>query len=63
MEIAIILVVVIMIAGIIGTLILAGKSDEHYSKATKGNVTRLTLIYVILAIILVIGLGLYIYFN
>ena len=60
MIISIILVCVIMIAALIATLALGGKSDEHYSRATKRNLTRLTWIYVILGIGLTIGVGVYI---
>ena len=37
--------------------------DANYSKATKGNIKRLTMIYIILAVVLVVGLGVYIYFK
>jgi hypothetical protein len=55
--------VVILIAGVIGTIVLAGKSDENYGGSTKGNITRLTLIYLGLGILLILGIGLYLYFN
>ncbi|WP_170008357.1 hypothetical protein [Bacillus fonticola] len=60
-EIAFIIVILIMVAGLIGTLALGGKGDENYRSETKGNVTRLTLMYVALVVILAVGLGLYIY--
>lgn len=46
-----------------GTIIVGKNGDENYSKSTKGNITRLTMIYILLAIILIVGVGLYIYFN
>ncbi|KAA0550365.1 hypothetical protein FZW96_03235 [Bacillus sp. BGMRC 2118] len=55
--------IVILIAGIIWTIVLAGKNDENYSTSTKGNITRLTLIYIGLVVLLVIGIGLYLYLN
>ena len=60
MEFSLILVIVIMVAGLIGTLSLSGKGDNNYSSSTKGNITRLTLIYVALAIILIVGITLYV---
>ncbi|PEB51907.1 hypothetical protein CON65_15090 [Bacillus pseudomycoides] len=48
---------------VVGTIIVGKNGDENYSKSTKGNITRLTMIYILLAIILIVGVGLYIYFN
>ncbi|KEK23280.1 hypothetical protein [Bacillus gaemokensis] len=48
---------------VVGTIIVGRNGDENYSKSTKGNITRLTMIYIVLAIILIVGVGLYIYFN
>ncbi|WP_223699928.1 hypothetical protein [Sutcliffiella deserti] len=62
MTIAFILVGVIGVASVILTLSLAGKSDENYTASTKGNLSRLTWIYIALAVILVGGLGLYLKF-
>jgi len=53
---------VVMLAGLIGTLALSGKGDEQYTSATKGNLIRLVLIYVGLAIVLAAGIGVYIAF-
>lgn len=63
MAFAIAIVIVIMVVGTIGTLLLAGKGDEKYSSSAKGNMTRLTLIYVVLAIILIIGLSVFVYLK
>jgi predicted transporter len=60
MKISMILVIIIGIFSLIGTLLLGGKSDEDYRSATKGNLSRLTLIYVILILVLLIGIGIYI---
>ncbi|WP_078380445.1 hypothetical protein [Sutcliffiella halmapala] len=62
MAIAFTLVVIIGIAALISTLALAGKSDENYRSSTKGNLSRLSWIYVVLVVILAGGLGLYLYF-
>lgn len=60
MNFSIILVCVIMIIALIATIALGGKSDENYTRATKGNLTRLTWIYVILGVGLTVGVGVYI---
>ena len=54
------LVIVIMVAGLIGTIAVVGKPDEDYGSSTKSNLTRLSLIYILLTIGLVVGVGLYI---
>ncbi|EMA6343461.1 hypothetical protein ACO11K_002231 [Bacillus cytotoxicus] len=51
-----------VVVTVIGTVMIGRKGDEHYSKATKGNIRRLTMIYLLLAAVLTVGLGLYIYF-
>ncbi|MBM7660941.1 hypothetical protein JOC85_001713 [Bacillus mesophilus] len=56
-----ILGIIILLAGLFGTLALAGKGDQEYRKSTKQNVTRLTFIYLLLAVIIIIGFGLYFY--
>ncbi|WP_087957901.1 hypothetical protein [Bacillus bingmayongensis] len=48
---------------VVGTIVIGKNGDENYSKSTKGNITRLTMIYLVLAVVLIVGLGLYIYFN
>ncbi|GAJ39712.1 hypothetical protein HT574_05505 [Parageobacillus sp. VR-IP] len=60
MKILLILVILVMAAGLIGTLSLSGKGDEDYSSSTKSNIARLTLIYVGLAVALMVGIGLYV---
>jgi hypothetical protein len=60
MKIALISAILVMVAGLIGTLTLSGKGDAEYSSSTKGNLIRLTLIYVGLAVVLVVGIALYI---
>ncbi|MGP3560226.1 hypothetical protein [Geobacillus sp. BK01] len=49
----------VMVAGLIGTLALSGRGDEQYTSATKGNLTRLVLIYAGLAVVLAAGIGIY----
>lgn len=60
MYISLIVVVVVMLAGAVSTIMVATKGDKDYSQATKGNLTRLSLIYLALTVILSIGVGLYI---
>ncbi|WP_338753167.1 hypothetical protein [Bacillus sp. FJAT-52991] len=40
MYISLIVIVIVMLAGAVGTIAVATKGDEHYSKATKGNLTQ-----------------------
>jgi hypothetical protein len=51
---------IILLGGLVGTLVLAGKGDEKYSSSMKGNVIRLTLIYIILVVVLIFGIGIFI---
>lgn len=51
-----------MIIAFIGTMALGGKSDENYSGAVRGNLTRLTWIYAVLGIVLALGVGVYVAF-
>ncbi|MBM7694402.1 cytochrome c biogenesis protein ResB [Peribacillus deserti] len=60
MKLAIFLVIIIGIFSLIGTILLGGKSDEDYSSATRGNLSRLTWMYVILALILLLGIAGYV---
>ena len=53
--------VVIMVGGLWVTISLAGNSDKDYDDATKGNLSRLTYIYIALVVFLAAGLGLYIW--
>ncbi|ARA96744.1 MULTISPECIES: hypothetical protein [Geobacillus] len=60
MTIFIVAASVVMLAGLVGTLALSGRGDEQYTSATKGNLTRLVLIYAGLAIVLAAGIGIYV---
>ncbi|WP_026694645.1 hypothetical protein [Peribacillus kribbensis] len=60
MKLAFILVIIIGVFSLVGTFMLGGKSDEHYSTATRGNLSRLTWLYVILALVLLAGIGIYV---
>ncbi|GLB58612.1 hypothetical protein [Cytobacillus sp. NCCP-133] len=62
MTFAIILVVIILIASVVFTLLLTGKSDEDYSSETKKNTANLTTIYIIAIFLSVVALAVYIYY-
>jgi uncharacterized membrane protein len=55
------LIVVISIAGLVGTIMISRTQDEKYGSSTKQNLVRLTLIYAVLIIISLIALVIYMY--
>ncbi|MGE8079910.1 hypothetical protein [Peribacillus loiseleuriae] len=57
MKISMVLVIIIGIVSAISTIALTGKGDQDYSKATKGNLMNLTLIYMGLGVISAIGIA------
>ncbi|MBA9026622.1 MULTISPECIES: hypothetical protein [Bacillaceae] len=57
MKVSMILVIIISLFAAISTIKLAGKSDQDYRAATKGNLLNLTLIYVGLGVISVIAIA------
>ncbi|QGQ45066.1 hypothetical protein [Metabacillus sediminilitoris] len=61
MEIAIILVFIIGILALGSTIFLGGKGDKNYDQATKGNIFRLSWIYIILGIAVVIAFAVYLF--
>lgn len=60
MNFAITLVIIIIVLSGIFTLMLAGKGDEGYSKATKRNTMNLSIIYLIVILLSLIAVGVYI---
>ncbi|MEI4828573.1 hypothetical protein WAX78_03770 [Bacillus sp. FJAT-53711] len=58
------ILVMLIIVGltVIGTIMVGKSEQEDYGASTKGNITRLSIIYLFLGVILVVGLALYIYF-
>jgi len=60
MKIAIIFVIIIIVLSGVFTLLLAGKGDEGYRKATKRNTRNLSLIYLIVILFSLIAVGVYI---
>ncbi|MED0976438.1 hypothetical protein P4T49_14775 [Bacillus paranthracis] len=59
----IMIVVLLVVITVVATVLIGRKGDANYSKATKENIRRLTMIYIILAVVLIVGLGMYIYFK
>ncbi|MDM5189057.1 hypothetical protein QUF99_17560 [Bacillus sp. DX4.1] len=57
------IILLLVAVTVVGTIVIGKSADENYSGSTKGNITRLTMIYLLLAVILFVGVGLYIYFN
>lgn len=60
MTLGLILVFIILVGALLATLLLSGKGDEEYSKATKKNTTNLSLIYIVVLILSFIAVGVYI---
>ncbi|RAT00630.1 hypothetical protein A6E27_24600, partial [Bacillus cereus] len=52
----IMIVVLLVVITVVATVLIGRKGDANYSKATKGNIRRLTMIYIILAVVLIVGL-------
>ncbi|MBM7603786.1 heme/copper-type cytochrome/quinol oxidase subunit 2 [Metabacillus crassostreae] len=61
MKILMMLVVVIGVLALLGTVLLGGKGDNNYDEKTKGNISRLSLIYIILAISIIIAFAIYLF--
>jgi preprotein translocase subunit SecG len=59
--IAYFLIVVISIAGLVGTIMISKTQDEKYGSSTRQNLVRLTLIYAVVILVSIIALALYIY--
>jgi hypothetical protein len=59
--IAYFLIVVISIAGLVGTIMISRTQDDKYGKSTKANLVRLTAIYAVLILVSLVALALYIY--
>jgi len=59
MKIAIILVILIGVLALLGTILIGGKGDKHYDTKTKANLSRLSWIYIILGIGIIIAFALY----
>ncbi|MDX8044967.1 hypothetical protein SH601_03115 [Gracilibacillus sp. S3-1-1] len=61
MKLYITLIIIIGIIALVSTILLGGKSDADYSKATRKNVTTLTFIYVVVILGALIALTIFIF--
>lgn len=59
MVFAILLVVIIVIGSLFGTVLVARNVEENYGKSTKRNVKNLSVIYIFLLFVLLIGVTWY----
>ena len=58
-----ILGVLLIVAVTVMLTIMVGKNEEeNYGTSTKGNIKRLSIIYLLLGVVLVVGVASYIYF-
>lgn len=63
MQIATILIVVFIVLILIGTLMVAGKSDSAYDKKAKNTTITISLIYLVVSILAVAGIAIYVYMT
>lgn len=59
MKIAIFLVIIIGAISLIGTILIGGKGDKDYDEKTKSNISRLSWIYILLGIAIIIAFAIY----
>lgn len=59
MSFAILLVVIIVIASLFGTVLVARNVEKNYGKSTKRNVKNLSAIYILLLFVLLVGVTWY----
>ncbi|MFL0363481.1 hypothetical protein [Bacillus sp. PK3_68] len=60
MVILFVFVVLLLVAGAYGTVFVSTKGDKEYRKATKGNIARLSWIYVVVITLSLAAVGIYI---
>nr|WP_309098665.1 hypothetical protein [Fredinandcohnia onubensis] len=61
MNTAFTIIIILGIAALIGTILIAGKGDANYREKTKRNSINLTLIYTIVILLSLIAVGVYIW--
>ncbi|MEH7385375.1 hypothetical protein V7147_08205 [Bacillus sp. JJ1521] len=61
MTFAIVFVIILGIAALIGTMAIAGKGDANYREKTKRNSINLTVIYTVVILLSLIAVGIYIW--
>ncbi|ENQ3079756.1 hypothetical protein [Bacillus multifaciens] len=55
-------VLIIVAVTVMGTIMVGKSEEENYGTSTKGNLTRLSIIYLLLGVVLAVGVASYIYF-
>ncbi|WP_020061126.1 hypothetical protein [Bacillus sp. 123MFChir2] len=55
-------VLIIVAVTVTGTIMVGKSEEENYGTSTKGNLTRLSIIYLLLGVVLTVGVASYIYF-
>ncbi|OCA82854.1 hypothetical protein [Pseudobacillus wudalianchiensis] len=60
MAVIVVFIVLLLIAGAYATVFISTKGDEEYRKATKGNIARLSWIYVVVITLSLAAVGVYI---
>ncbi|MBJ8201698.1 hypothetical protein [Bacillus cereus] len=60
MSFAISLVVIIVIVSLFGTVLVARNVEDNYGKSTKRNVKNLSVIYILLLFVLLVGVTWYV---
>ncbi|MGG3890692.1 hypothetical protein [Metabacillus fastidiosus] len=60
MTIAIFFIILLAVLALVSTIYVANDREKNYSKKTKGNVARLSLIYAVVLIISCVAVGVYI---
>ncbi|MCI0766110.1 cytochrome c biogenesis protein ResB [Bacillus sp. TL12] len=59
MKFAILFVIIIVIASLLGTVFVTRNAEENYGQSTKQNVKNLSAIYIVLLLSLLIGVTWY----
>ncbi|PGZ98633.1 hypothetical protein COE51_11325 [Bacillus pseudomycoides] len=55
-------VLIIVAVTVMVTIMVGKREEENYGTSTKGNITRLSIIYLLLGVVLAVGIASYIYF-
>ncbi len=63
MAFAVIIIILLAILALIGTIYAAKDTEVSYSKNTKGNISRLTMIYAVVIILSIAVIGVYIFIK
>ncbi|HZH61152.1 MAG TPA: hypothetical protein VEY70_16635 [Metabacillus sp.] len=63
MAFAVIIIIVLAVLALIGTIFAAKDTEVSYSQNTKGNISRLTIIYAVVIILSILVIGAYIFIK